>query len=114
MNKLTNEEKNKELLKLVEEYPTLPVVFFCDSEDVCDEYGYTFMKFRRVEKGIIYESEINDCIYTCKDDYVEELCDYYSDDIEYATLNDIEYEKEMQNKADKAPHYEAIIIYAGI
>ena len=28
MNKLTNEEQNKELLKLVKEYPTLPLVFF--------------------------------------------------------------------------------------
>ena len=34
MSKLTNEEQNKELLKLVKEYPTLPLVFFCSSEDI--------------------------------------------------------------------------------
>ena len=114
MNKLTNEEQNKELLKLVKEYPTLPVVFFCDSEDVCDDYGYTFMKFRRVEKGVIYESDINDTIYTSEDDYVEDLCDYFADDIRYANLTDAEYEKEMQKEAEKVPHYEAIIIYADV
>lgn len=113
MNKLTNEEQNKKLLKLVEENPTLPIVFFADSDDVCDEYGYTFMKIRRVDKGTIYESDIKDCIYACKDDCIEDLCDYYADDIEYANLSDVEYEKEMQNKVDKIPHYEAIIIYAG-
>lgn len=112
--KFTNEEQNKKLLKLVEENPTLPIVFFADSEDVSDEYGYTFMKFRIVEKGTIYESDINDIIYTSKDDYVEELCDYFADDVRYSNLTDVEYEKEMQKEADKVPHYEAIIIYAGL
>nr|DAK84707.1 MAG TPA: hypothetical protein [Caudoviricetes sp.] len=114
MNKLTNEEQNKELLRLVKEYPTLPVVFFCDSDDLCDGYNYTFMKFRRVEKGIIYESDINDVIYIDEDDYVEELCDYFADDVRYSNMTDAEYEKEMQKEANKAPHYEAIIIYAGV
>ena len=86
MNKLTNEEQNKELLKLVKEYPTLPVVFFCSSEDVCDDYSYTFMKFRRVEKGVIYESDINDIIYTSEDDYVEDLCDYFADDVRFNSI----------------------------
>lgn len=112
MNKLTNEEQNKELLKLVKEYPTLPVVFFCSSEDVCDDYGYTFMKFRRVEKGVIYESDINDTIYASEDDCVEDLCDYFADDVRYSNMTDAEYEKEMQKEAEKVPHYEAIIIYA--
>lgn len=110
-NKLINEEKNKELLKLIEQNPTLPVVFFADSEDICDDYSYTFMKSRRVEKGTIYESDINDRIYTSKDDYVDDLCDYFSDDVRYSSLNDVEYEQEMQKEADKVPHYEAIIIY---
>lgn len=113
MNKLTNEEQNKELLKLVKENSNLPIVFFADSEDVCADYSYTFMKSRRVEKGIIYESDINDIIYTSKDDYVEELCDYFDDDVRYSNLTDAEYEKEMQKEADKVPHYEAIIIYIG-
>lgn len=113
-NKLTNEQKNKELLKLIEENPTLPLVFFVDSEDIYDDYSYNFMKSRVVEKGIIYESDISGHIYTCKDDYVEDLCDYFSDDIKYSNLTDVEFEKEMQKKADKSPHYEAIIIYIGI
>ncbi len=107
-------EQNKELLKLVEENPTLPMVFFVDSEDVCDDYSYTFMKLRRVYKGIIYESTINDAVYISKEDYVEELCDYYSDDVRYSNLKAEEYEKEMQKEADKAPHYEAIIVYIGL
>lgn len=111
MSKLTNEEKNQKLLNLVQENPTLPLVFFVNSEDVCDDYSYTFMKSTTIEKGVIYESEINDNIYTCREEYIEELCDYYADDIEYTNLNNIEYEKEMQNKADKSPHYEAIILY---
>ena len=98
MNKLTNEEQNKELLKLVEENPTLPLVFFADSEDVCSDYSYTFMKSRRIAKGVIYESDINDIIYTSKDDYVEELCDYFADDVRYSNLTDAEYEKEMQKE----------------
>ena len=113
MNKLTNEEQNKELLKLVEENPTLPLVFFSFCEDVCSDYSYTFMKSRRIAKGVIYESDINDIIYTSKDDYVEELCDYFADDVRYSNLTDAEYEKEMQKEADKVPHYEAIIIYIG-
>lgn len=113
-NKLTNEEQNKELLKLVEQNPTLPLVFFAASEDICDDYSYTFMKSRNVEKGTIYESDINDCIYTSKDEYVEELCDYFVDDVRYSNLTDAEYEKEMQKEADKVPHYEAIIVYIGV
>lgn len=113
MNKLTNEEQNKELLKLIKENPSLPIVFFADSDDVCADYNYTFMKSRRVEKGIIYESDINDIIYTDRDDYVEELCNYYADDVRYSNLTDVEYEKEMQKEADRVPHYEAIIIYIG-
>lgn len=112
MNKLTNEKQNKELLKLVKEYSTLPLVFFCSSEDICDDYSYTFMKFRRVEKGVIYESDINDTIYTSEDDYVEDLCDYFADDVRYSNMTDAEYEKEMRKEAKKVPHYEAIIIYA--
>lgn len=113
MQKLTNEEENKELLKLIEENPTLRLVFFADSDDVCSDYSYTFMKSRRVEKGVIYESEINDIIYTSKDDYVEELCDYYADDVRYSNLTDSQYEKEMQKMADRTVHYEAIILYIG-
>ena len=113
MNKLTKEEQNKELLKLIKGNSTLPIVFFSDSEDVCADYSYTFMKSIKVEKGVIYESDINDIIYTSKDDYVEELCDYFSDDVRYSNLTDAEYEKEMQKEADKVPHYEAIIIYIG-
>lgn len=113
MNKLTKEEQNKELLKLIKGNPTLPIVFFADSEDVCADYSYTFMKSIKVEKGVIYESDINDIIYTSKDDYVEELCDYFSDDVRYSNLTDAEYEKEMQKEADKVSHYEAIIIYIG-
>lgn len=110
-DKLTNEEKNKKLLRLVKENPTLPIVFFANSEDVCDDYSYTFMKSISVEKGTIYESEVNDYIYTSEDDYYEELCDYYSDDVEFANLSDVEYEKEMQRMTEKAPHYDAIIVY---
>ena len=111
MNKLTNEQ-NKELLKLVKEYPTLPLVFFCSSEDICDDYSYTLMKFRRVEKGVIYESDINNIIYTSKDNCIEDLCDYFADDVRYSNMTDAEYEEEMQKEAEKVPHYEAIIIYA--
>lgn len=110
-NKLTNEEENIKLLKLVEQNPTLPLVFFVASEDICDDYSYVFMKSKRIEKGTIYESDINDCVYTSKDEYVEELCDYFSDDVRYSNLTDTEYEKEMQREADKVPHYEAIIVY---
>ena len=77
-------------------------------EKVKKDYSYTFMKSIKVEKGVIYESDINDIIYTSKDDYVEELCDYFSDDVRYSNLTDAEYEKEMQKEADKVPHYEAI------
>lgn len=113
VNKLTNKEQNEELLKLVKENPDLPLVFFADSDDVCADYSYTFMKSRRVSKGVIYESDINDIIYTDKDDYVEALCDNYEDDVRYSNLTDAQYEQEMQKEADRAPHYEAIIIYIG-
>ena len=92
--------------------PILPLEFFCSSEDICDDYNYTFMKFRIVEKGVIYESDINDTIYTSKDDYVEDLCDYFANDVRYVNLTDAEYEREMQKEAEKVTHYEAIIIYA--
>ena len=97
--KLTNEEINKKLIKLVEENPTLPIVFFVYNEDIC------------FEKGVIYESEVNEYIYTSEDDYYEELRDYYSDDTEFANLSDAEYKKEIQKRVDKATHYEAIIVY---
>ena len=109
--KLTNEEINKKLIKLVEENPTLPIVFFVYNEDICFDYSSTFMKSISVEKGVIYESEVNEYIYTSEDDYYEELRDYYSDDTEFANLSDAEYKKEIQKRVDKATHYEAIIVY---
>ncbi|MEI3530658.1 MAG: hypothetical protein V8Q75_06355 [Bacilli bacterium] len=105
---------NKELINLVKENPNLPIVFFANSEDICDEFSYTFMKKHKVEKGTIYESDINDRIYTEEDEYVEDLCDYFADDVRYANLTDVEFEKEMQKEAKKVPHYEAIIVWISV
>ncbi len=109
--KLTNEEENRKLLKLVEENPTLPIVFFVSSEDVCEDYSYTFLKNSRVEKGIIYESEISDRICVSESDYYDELHEYYSDSEDYADFRDENYDIEIQKLVDRAPHYEAIIVY---
>ena len=45
-------------------------------------------------------------IYKSKERALEVL-----DDIEFANLSDVEYEKSIQKLVDKAPHYEAIIVY---
>lgn len=72
-----------------------------------EKYGYALNYWNWCEETGVYQKRLNHY-----NDYVEDLCDYFADDVRYSNMTDAEYEKEMQKEARKAQHYEAIIIYA--
>ena len=77
-------ENIKELIKLIQENPDLPVIPMVESEAVSDEWGYTIASFGRayVEEYTIYHERYYDdresfkeVYYDCHD---EELCEKFN------------------------------------
>ena len=109
------EKNNKqELIKLIQENPSLPVVFFVNNDMVAYDYGSTFMEDFRADKEVIYKYErFGDLGYSDdKEEVIEYYCDYFADEEKYRDLSQEEYEKVMENWVNQnIEHYEAIVIY---
>lgn len=110
MSKKTSEELNQELLDLIKKNPSLPIVYFAYSDDMA-ENRYVMMKSKSIEVGTIYESNIDEQVYTSKEDYVETLCNHFAEDEKYLDLSNEDFESQMNTYADECPHYQAIIVY---
>lgn len=108
-----NDKNNKEkLLKLIEENPNLPVVFFAANDDFCPDYGSTVFENFSCYKAIIWIDDDYDRTYY--DDF-EEIVEIYSDrlydDDRFKNLFNEEYEKAIEEYVkETVEHYEAIII----
>lgn len=108
-------EKNskEELIKLVQENPDLPVVFFAQNDEFCYDYGATvFKNFYCYTATIYVDYKYDDCTYYDDvDDIIEEYRDRLCDDEEYKDLEDEEFEKAVAKYVDEnIEHYEAIVI----
>lgn len=99
----------KELLKLVQENPDLPIVPMVDGEICLDDCGYWQGSFGRAE--VNEWVCVNERFYTRNDqDVIEDaLSDTLCDD--YPDMADDEFFKMIHEKAEALPWKKAIIVY---
>lgn len=102
-------EQTKELLKLIQENPDLPVVFMVDGSVVFDpyEYRYTFVESygASVETIWKYQDGYYDHIADITVEVENDLFDQYED------LDDEEFNKVVEKYIDEnVEHYKAIVI----
>lgn len=108
-----NNKNNKEnLLKLIEENPNLPVIFFAANDDFCPDYGSTVFENFYCYKATIYIDDDEDRTYyddyeSIKEIYSDKLCDEEG----FKDLFNEEYEKAIDEYiSEHIEHYEAIVI----
>lgn len=101
--------KSNELLKILQDNPDLPIVFFTDEDTACDDYTWTFRKDFHVDVSTIYECDERIC--DCEIDAREFLENYYSDCEEYFGMTEEEYEKVIDNKMKELKQYKAIVLW---
>ena len=103
------ESDKKDLLKLINENPDLPLIFYMPNGESNDEFGTTIL-----EKFYCYVDEIyfrKDGMATNKKDIIEYYFNVFSDKEQYLELDDDKYEKEIENYIESnIEHYKAIII----
>ena len=93
------QENIKDLIKLIQENPDLPVISMVEQEAVSDEYGYTVASFGRayLEEYAIYNERYYDDRESFKEDYYgyndEELCEKFN----YKPRLPIDNEENNQN-----------------
>lgn len=78
------QENIKDLIKLIQENPNLPVISMVEQEAVSDDYGYTAASFGRayIEEYTIFDEKYYDDRESFKEDYYdyhdEELCEKFN------------------------------------
>lgn len=73
------QENIKELIRLIQENPDLPVISMVEQEAVSDEWGYTAASFGRgyVEEYALY----NERYYSDRESFKEDYYDYNDDEL---------------------------------
>lgn len=100
---------NKELRKLIEENPDLPLVFIVPTDYLDDTYsGMVFQNSScYVSEVYFYDEHFSDDIRDIIDDYRDIL----AEDDEYVYLSDEEFDKAVENYVDNnVEHYKAIVV----
>lgn len=102
-------EQTKELLKIIQENPDLPVVFMVDGSEIADEYEYryTFVEHysASVETIWIYQDHYYDDKVDITVEVENDLIDQYED------LDDEEFDKVVEKYIEEnVEHYKAIVI----
>jgi hypothetical protein len=107
---ITTEKDIEKLLQLKKENPEMEILFMVNDDVVCsDEFNYYKGSFEEIEKS--FYVEINEFIYTNKDDLLDYL--YFKFDQEEIETND-EYEKRIAEKFNEIHQEEKIIIWVGV
>ena len=110
---------NTELKKLIEQYPTYPIVVLVNEEVVAD-YGYSTWYAPDIHcyiGEILEEQDVDDeKIFDDRDDFEETLADAYCDLDEFKNLTDDEFCDIIAQKAKEYDPYwkDCIIIYATV
>lgn len=106
------EKNNKEkLIKLIQENPKLPIMFFADTEDsrILDFSTTVYEEFN-CEITEVYDCEEKG-YFTDVDDIVEDLTDIFCDDKRFKDLSDDEFYKKIKKYINEnIRHFKAIII----
>ena len=108
-----DENKRKEFIKLIQNNPNLPVVFFVQNNEFCYDYGSTV--FERCHFGVstiwIDEGDYGNTWYDDKDEVIELFADRFCDDEKYENLTDEEFKRAITDYVeDNVEHYDAIVI----
>lgn len=106
--------KTDELKQLIKKYPDYPIVVICNSDVVCDDYGWWYAPDIRFSVGEIldcYAYEINDeKVYTDRDDFYEDVQYHVENYDNLESMTDEEFEKEIQRIMQKyEPYWKKVI-----
>lgn len=104
-------EKTKELLRLIQENPELPLVFMVDSELSADpyEYRYTFVSHYEAEVETIWIYE--DTYYNHIVDITEAVEEDLMNEEGNENLSDEEFDELVEKYIEEnVEHYKAIVI----
>lgn len=104
-------KQTKELLKLIQENPELPLVFMVENELISDpyEYRYTFIECYSAEIETIWIYEGN--YYMDEADIHEAVQDDFIDEEKYVDLSDEEFDKTVEKYIEEeVESYKAIVI----
>ena len=104
--------KSLEIIEIIKENPNLDVVVMTSTQELTDEYGWLLLEKLRIEVADIYNSPDNETLYFDKEEIVEELRKYLSDNKEYSKMSDEEYGKMCEEKAKDYFYKRAIVIWA--
>lgn len=105
--------KREELIKLIQENPTLPLLFMVRNDELLDDYGSTVHESFWCEIQTVYywgeeEQEVTDDYIDIKEKVQDLLCD----DEQYENLTDEEFEKCVEKYIEEnIRHYKAIVIH---
>ena len=79
------QENIKELIKLIQEHPDLPVISMVEQEAVSDAYGYTVASFGRayVEEYALYNERYYDDRESFKEAYYDYNCEELDEQFDY-------------------------------
>lgn len=94
----------KELLKIIEQNPDIPVKFSCAYDVVKDDHGWWLCNIEdiKIVDNLIIDEEIEDRTFIDKEDYL----DYIEDDLEFSK----EEANDRYLKNTKGKH---ILVYLG-
>lgn len=105
VDKEFNQIYAKELSRLIQENPQMPVLVMIDSEGIDDEYGWYAGNIGMPRIRTIVHSKITD-------QYVEKDGDAYEDCAEYYGLDADEWDTEtLERKAKEIPWETVITVY---
>ena len=107
------ENNKKELIKLIQENPDLPLVFLMNNEEVASDYGCTVMEDFRVDIREVYKYEyFGDLVWSDdKYDVKDYFRDILADNERFKDLQDPQYDDAIEEYIDtEVEHYKAIII----
>lgn len=109
---MINKNNKEELVKLIQENPNLPLVFFAYNDDFIPDYGGTvFEKYYCYIAEIYIDEQGDNTYYDDIDDVLELWRDRLCDEDEYKDLSDEEYNKEIEKYIEEhVVHYEAIVV----
>ena len=105
------EKNNKEeLIKLINENPDLPVVFFASNNEFCYEYGGTVFRDFYCYKATVY-CVAEEVYYEDEEEVIEIYANRLCDEVDYKDLYNEEFEKAIKDYVEQnVEHYDAIVV----
>lgn len=111
-------EKIKELIKMSEKNPELPIIPAVNYEVCAEDSGYWKGSFETVEKGYFYNKEDGTWKAGDKQDIIDEINIDLYEISDYEGLEDDDFDKIAEGYFDayiqQGKIYEAIIVYIGL